>query len=132
MRFALTALIFILGVGDLMIGLGFLISPVASGAEFGLQAVGFKGLAVLRADMAAFFVVAAGCMIWGAWRRNGDLLIVPAALFSVAFTGRLISAIADGTYPAFWVTMAVEALHVVLLIAAWRLLPHHKIEEIAN
>ena len=92
MRFILTALIFIAGLVDLMLGIGFLVQPRQSGAEFGLAPLGEQGLAVLRADMTAFFVVAAGCMIWGAWRRNGDLLLVPLALFAIAFAGRLLSA----------------------------------------
>lgn len=97
-----------------------------------LDPVGPGGLAVLRADMTAFFVVAGGCQLWGGWRRNGDLLLVPALLFGIAFTGRAISATLDGTAPGFAMPMAVEALQVVLAIAAWRVLPHHKISEIAN
>jgi hypothetical protein len=132
MRFVLTALIFLAGLLDLMLGIGFFVQPQESGAGFGLAPMGEQGLAVLRADMTAFFLVAAGCMMWGAWRRNGDLLLVPLALFAIAFTGRLLSAMVDGTYPLFWLPMAVEAFHVVLLAAAWRLLPHHRIEEIAG
>jgi hypothetical protein len=30
-------------------------------------------------------------MIWGAWKRNGELLLVPAALFGIAFAGRAVS-----------------------------------------
>jgi hypothetical protein len=30
------------------------------------------------------------------------------------------------------VPMLVEISHVVLLIAAWRVLPHHKIEELTS
>ena len=132
MRLILTALIFLVGLFDLFLGLGFLISPESSGINFGLTPNGPMGLAVLRADFTAFFCVSAACMMWGAWRRNGDLLLVPAALFGTAFIGRAVSAAADGTVPGFWVPMAVEAFHVILLFAAWRVLPHHKIEEIAG
>ncbi|MET0251223.1 MAG: hypothetical protein ABW203_03500 [Novosphingobium sp.] len=132
MRLVLTALIFLAGLFDLFLGVGFLVEPVGSGTTFFLEARGNGGLAVLRADMTAFFVVAAGCMIWGAWRRNGDLLLVPAVLFGIAFTGRLVSRVFDGGYPLFWVPMAVEAVHVVLLAVAWRMLPHHRIREIAG
>jgi hypothetical protein len=131
MRFVLTALIFLAGMVDLGLGLGFFVSPADLGGRFGLAPLGEQGLAVLRADMTAFFVVAAGCMMWGAWRRNGDLLLPPAALFAIAFTGRLVSVAADGAYAQFWLPMAAEAFHVVLLLVAWRLLPHHRIEEIA-
>ena len=132
MRLILTALIFLFGLFNLFLGFGFLVQPAQAGADFFLTPVGSGGLAVLRADFAAFFGVAAVCMMLGAWRRNGDLLLVPAALFAVAFIGRSISAMLDGAATAFWLPMSVEAAQVILLAAAWRLLPHHKIEEIAG
>lgn len=132
MRFILTALIVVAGLFDLLLGIGFLIQPQSTGATFFLRPDGAGGLAVLRADMTAFFVVAAVWMIWGAWKRNGDLLLVPAVLFGIAFLGRLVSAAVDGTYPQFWLPMSVEAIHVALLLAARQLLPHHTIEEISG
>ena len=132
MRLILTALIFLAGMFDLFLGVGFLLSPASSAATFNLSPLGNGGLAVLRADFTAFFCVAALCMMWGAWRRNGDLLLVPAALFGTALLGRALSLVLDGSYPGFALPMAVEAFHVVLLIPAWRILPHHKIEEIAG
>ena len=132
MRFILTALIFVAGLLNLLLGLGFLFQPALSAGDFGIEPTGNAGLATLRADMSAFFIVAAGCMMWGAWRRNADLFLPPAALFGIACTGRLISAVFDGVYPGFWLPMLAEAFHVVLLLAAWRTLPHHRIEEIAG
>lgn len=132
MRFILTAVIFLAGLFDLFMGLNFLFNPSATGASFGLVSNGPGGLSAIRADFTAFFLVSAGCMMWGAWRRNGDLLLVPAALFGVAFIGRALSAAVDGTIPGFWAPMAIEAFHVALMIAAWRVLPHHRIDEIAG
>ena len=37
-----------------------------------------------------------------------------------------------GPFPGFALPMAVEAFHVVLLVVAWRYLPHHKLGEIAG
>jgi len=34
-------------------------------------------------------------------------------------------------YPNFFQPMAVEAFWAALLFAAWRVLPHHRLEEIA-
>jgi hypothetical protein len=132
MRLVLTALIVIAGLFDLFLGIGFFLQPVSSGATFFLKPDGVAGMAVLRADMTSFFVVAAVWMIWGAWKRNGDLLLVPAALFGIALVGRAVSAAVDGTYPEFWLPMSVEAFHVVLLLAARQLLPHHTIEEMSG
>ena len=132
MRLILTALLFLFGLFNLFLGASFLFDPARLGAAFNLSPVGAGGLAVLRADMTAFFLVAGGCQLWGGWRRNGDLLLVPALLFGIAFTGRAVSAMLDGTTEGFAVPMAVEALQVILALAAWRVLPHHRISEIAN
>lgn len=132
MRFVLTALIFLFGLFDLMMGLNFLLNPAATATGFGLSANGTQGLSTLRADFTAFFGVVAACMMIGAWRRNADLLLVPAAVMAVAVSVRGISLALDGTYPGWQVPMLVEALHVVLLVAAWRVLPHHRIAELTS
>jgi hypothetical protein len=131
MRLVLTALIFLAGLLDLFLAIGFLTDPATNGAQLGVLPDGAAGLSTMRADFTAFFLVAAGCMMWGAWRRNGDLLLPPAALFGVAFTGRAINLAMHGTYPGWALPMAVEAFHTVLLVVAWRYLPHHRLEEIA-
>jgi hypothetical protein len=129
MRFVLTALAMIGGIVFTLIGLGFLFDPQGSAAGFGLIADGAPGLSTLRADMTAFFVVSGLCMIWGAWKRNGELLLVPAALFGVAFTGRLVSAIADGATPGFWLPMLIEAAVVAITLLGSRHLPHEAVGE---
>lgn len=125
MRIALTALIFLIGIGFVLTGIGFLVDPVASGANFGLAPQGEQGLAVLRADMTAFFIVAGIAMLYGAWKRNGDAMLVAALLLGIAFAGRLVSVFADGIYPQFWLPMVGEALVVVITLIASRVLPHH-------
>ena len=132
MRLILTALIFLAGLLDLFLAIGFLTDPATNGASRGVLPEGVAGLSTMRADFTAFFLVAAGCMMWGAWRRNGDLLLPPAALFGVALIGRTINLAIHGPYPGFAVPMGVEAFHTVLLVVAWRYLPHHKLEEIAG
>ena len=132
MRFVLTALIFLFGLFDLMMGLNFLLNPAVTATGFGLSPSGAQGLSTLRADFTAFFGVTAVCMMIGAWRRNADLLLVPAAVMGTAVVVRGLSLALDGTYPGWHVPMIVEALHVILLVAAWRMLPHHKIEELTS
>ena len=132
MRVILTALIFLLGLFDLFMGLNFLMNPQATALGFGIAPTGVQGLSTLRADFTAFFGVVAVCMMIGAWRRNADLLLVPAALMGTAVVVRAISLGVDGGYPGYLVPMIVEAVHVALLIAAWRVLPHHKIEELTS
>jgi hypothetical protein len=127
MRFVLTALAMIGGIVFVLIGLGFFVMPQSTGASFALLPDGVPGLAVMRADMTAFFVVGGGCMVWGAWKRNGELLLVPAALFAIAFTGRLVTAIVDGATPQFWLPMIVEGATVIVTGLASRHLPHRAV-----
>ena len=133
MRFVLTALIFLVGMFDLFMAGSFLFTPqtTASGPVFGIAPIGTAGLSTIRGDMTSFFAVGAVCMMWGAWRRNADLLLVPAMLFGTTLAGRAINLAVVGAYPGWAMPMVVEAGHVVLALAAWRLLPHHRLAEIA-
>jgi hypothetical protein len=132
MRTILIGLIFVAGMFNLLMGIGFVIDPVGPAANLGVVGSGQLGIATLRGDFAAFFVVIGLCMLRGAWRRNGDVLLVPAALFAIAFTGRAITAALGGTGTGFWVPMLFEAAQVVLLVVGWRWVPHHKIDELTG
>ncbi len=115
------------GLFFVLLGTSFLLDPSVAGADFGVQAQGVQGLSTIRADFTAFFWVSGGCMIWGAWARNGDPLLVAAALMGVTFFGRLISLYVDGTYDDFMLPMIIEAITAILALLGSRLLPHHKL-----
>ena len=132
MRTILIGLIFVAGMFNLFLGISFLYDPAGMGAGFGLSPNGPLGYAVLRADFAAFFLVIGLCMLRGAWKRNGDVLLVPAALFAIAFFGRALTAMLNGTGPGFFQPMAFEAVQVALLVIGWRWVPHHKIDELTG
>ena len=132
MRLILTALLFVGGLFFTIYGLSFLLWPQSIAPGFGLTPDGPLGWATVRADLTAVFVTCGICMMWGAWRRAGDVLLVPAMLFGIALAGRIVSAVSDGTYDNFWLPMIIEALVVVLSIAGNRLLPHHRVEEITG
>ena len=68
----------------------------------------------------------------GAVKRNGDVLLVPAALFGIAFTGRAVTAALNGTAPGFFQPMAFEAVQFALLVLGWRWVPHHKVGELTG
>ncbi len=123
MHFILSALIIIGAIIDAMLGFGFLFDPGGTGGDFGLQTMGVAGLSAMRADFSAFFLVSAACMAWGGWRRRGGVLLVPLALFSVAFIGRLINLIVAGTYDLWWMPMLVELAHIIVLTVAVRRWP---------
>jgi len=132
LRLALTGLLFVGGLFFVIYGVAFLFVPDTIAPGFGLEPDNPQGWATLRADMTAFFLVGGGCMMLGAWRRSGDLLLVPALLFGIAFCGRIVSAVGDGTYDSFWLPMMVEGAVVIISLMGHRLLPHHKVEEIAG
>lgn len=124
MRFILTAILFLSGVLFLLNGIGFLVDPVTAGGSLSIGGTDLTGWGAIRGDMAAFFIVSGTCMVWGAWKRTGDILLVPAALFGIALLGRTISFLAIGAEEGFWIPMLVEAAMVVVTLTASRVLPH--------
>lgn len=120
MHLILSALILLAAIIDMVLGIGFLLNPVSSGTNFGIEPSGTMGISAMRADMTAFFLVAALFMAWGAWKRRGDALLAPLALFGIAFIGRAINLVAVGAYDGWWMPMTVEAVHVLLMVLAIR------------
>ena len=129
MSLILRALLFVGGLFFILMGVGFLIDPAGSGADFGIAPQGTMGLASIRADMTAFFLVAGGCLVWGAWARKGDPLLVSAALMGIAIVGRLYTLAVNGPHDGWFVPIIVEAVTVILALAASRMLPHTALTE---
>ena len=132
MRTVVIGLIFVAGMFNLFLAVSFLYDPAGMGASFGLTPNGPLGTAVLRADFTAFFAVIGLCMLRGAWKRNGDVLLVPAALFGIAFCGRAVTGLLDGTQIGFFQPMVFEAAQFLLLVVGWRVVPHHAIDELTG
>lgn len=132
MRLALTALIFLIGLFDLFMAASFLFNPLNIAQSLGVVPIATAGISTIRADFTAFFGVAGVGMMWGAWRRNADLMLAPMLLFAVAFCSRAFDLLASGPYPGWPVPMTVEAVEVALVFAGWRFLPHHRIAELTE
>jgi hypothetical protein len=120
MRNVVRAVVALVGLFNLAMGAGFLIDPAGSGMRFFLTSLGTQGLATMRADMTAFFVVAGAFALWGAWRTARAPLVVPVSLFTIAITGRLVSLVADGAPGTAFPPMAVEAAMIAILLLACR------------
>lgn len=131
MRLILTALVFLAGLFSAFMAISFLTGPGQAAAGLGISSTGAAAISTIRADFTSFFGVAAACMMWGAWRRNADLLLVPALLYGTALAGRTVDLVVSGPYPGWPVSMVVEAAILLLMLAAWRMLPHHRLDEIA-
>lgn len=108
------------GVLFILIGLAFLIHPAEMGALFFIEAQGSQGLATIRADLTAFFVVGGLFAALGAWRQDGQALNVPLLLLAIALFGRTVSLVVDGRGPEAIQPMVVEALFIALIVAAQR------------
>ena len=127
MQFILLVLLALGAILDLLLGISFFLAPAAAGADFGLQSPTPEGLSAMRGDFTAFFWLAALCMGWTAWKRRADMLWPALALFTIAFSGRLVNLVAVGTYDGWWQPMIVEALHVIVMIMAIKLLPYGRV-----
>ena len=132
MRLALTALIFAIGLFDLFMAASFLFNPLDVAQSLGVVPISISGISTIRADFTSFFGVAGVAMLWGAGRRNADLMLVPMLLFAVAFASRAFNLMVTGFYPGWAVAMSVELLEFAALLAGWRFLPHHRIAELTE
>ncbi|QIQ87868.1 DUF4345 family protein [Erythrobacter sp.] len=119
----LRAALFLAGLVFMIIGGSFLFDPAAMGGSFGLVPRGAQGMSSLRGDFFAYFVVAGACLIVGAWKRRGDALLVAGAIFGLTFLARAYSLITDGFYVNWVMPMGVEAVTVILILVASRILP---------
>ncbi|MBX7481986.1 hypothetical protein [Qipengyuania qiaonensis] len=120
MHVILSAILLALAILDLVIGTGFLMDPASSGTDFGLSIASTHGESTLRGDMTAFFYVTAISLASGAWKRRGDMLFPALGLFGIAFTGRFVNVVTQGTYDGWLVPMGVEALHCIAIVIAMR------------
>lgn len=106
----------------LALGLMFYVSTERSAASFFVTPQGAAGLATLRADMSAFFLVGAGFALHAAATGRGRGLIVPGALYAVAISGRALNLVVAGSYPGAAVPMIVEAALIGLCWFGWQTL----------
>lgn len=106
-----------------IVGVQGILDPASFTEMFG---IGIDGVAAntVRADLSAFFLVAAGGAAIGAlvpgWTRA---LLVPAALYGTALLGRLLgAATGDLVNGAILQAMIIEALSVALMVGSWWIL----------
>lgn len=132
MRLILTALVFLGGLFFILLGLGYLFQPAETAAGFGIAATDGLGKATVRADLTALFCVTGITMMWGAWKRSGDILLVPAMVMGFAMAGRLVDAATSGAFEGYLVPIAIEGAIFVLLMFSRTVLPHHTIDHVGE
>jgi hypothetical protein len=112
-----------------ILGLRGLIDPSVYVQQFDLPTLGAAARNSVRADFSAFFLVAAGAALYGAWARDAaHWLRVPAMLFGGALLFRALGlALGDPMGPIVQTSMIAEAVSAVLLFtAARRLAPRRR------
>ncbi len=112
----LRVLVGLVGLFNILIGLGFMFRPAQLAVAFFLSPVGSQGLATLRADFPGFFITGGAYAFIASLRRDRAATMVPIALISIALIGRCISLIADGMAPTAIQPMVVEAVMISLLL----------------
>lgn len=122
MSTAIRALIGLVGVFNLLLGLGFLLMPKKLAKDFCLSPVGVAGLASLRADFPGFFIGASVFALLGAAWSRADLLLVPLLLLAIAFCGRVLSLVLDGATSKSYLPMAAELVMIAVLFTGYRVL----------
>lgn len=120
MRTVLRGVIGLIGVFNIVVGLGFLLAPAKLGAAFFLEPMGIQGLATMRADFPGFFIGAAVFALVGAWTAQARPLLVPILMLGLALFGRFVSIALDGMSSTAVQPMIFEAVMVSLLLLGWR------------
>lgn len=110
----------LLGLFNIAIGLGFLLTPAKLGGQFFLSPIGQQGLATLRADFPGFFITGGVCALVGALQKDRRALLVPMLLLAIALTGRCVSLLLDGIPQTAFAPMLVEAVMIIVLALARR------------
>ena len=123
MAIALRAVLTLGGLLLLFMGFGFLTDPVGSGADFGIAVEGAHATTSVRSDFTAFFCVSGACLLWGAWARRSDPLVIGAAQMLVTLAARLVSLAIDGEFEGYIIPMVVELVIGIAGLTAAKVLP---------
>jgi hypothetical protein len=110
----------LVGLFNVLIGLGFLFNPAKLAAQFAMAPIGIQGLATTRADFPAFFLTGGLFALVGAWRADPKPLLVPLMLLGSALTGRFVSIALDGVVATTYPPMLAEAAMIAAILLARR------------
>lgn len=120
MRMIFRLLVGLVGLFNIGMGIAFLTRPAQMAADFFLTPHGSQGLATLRADFTAFFLVGGLFALLGAWRASAEPLRVPILLLAIALFGRTVSLVLDGVATTAFPPMIAEGVMIALLVAGQR------------
>ncbi|MEZ5710361.1 MAG: DUF4345 family protein [Blastomonas sp.] len=113
-----------------LMGIRGMLDPDSIMTQFMLMAPDQTGRSAIRADMGAFFIVSAAGALLGLMPRQRHWLLVPVALFGLAFTGRAIGLALEGATQPITEAMLIEAISVGMLVFAYVFLRKRDMETI--
>ncbi|WOE75007.1 hypothetical protein [Alterisphingorhabdus coralli] len=120
MAIAVRSLIALLSLLYFYVAATFLFTPLVGAENFALEPVGIQGMATLRADFGAYFLVTGGAMLWGTAANRPMLYWVAIAILGITFVVRCFSLMVDGVGADPFAPMAVEAVTIVLLLTGMK------------
>ncbi|GAO38045.1 hypothetical protein SCH01S_03_00190 [Sphingomonas changbaiensis NBRC 104936] len=112
----------LVGLFGLALGIWFFIKTPEAAAAFFVEPLGAAGQATLRADMSSFFLIGAAWAFYAAAKGRGAALLVPAALYAVAITGRAVNLAVNGYFAGAALPMIVEAMLILLCVFGYKAL----------
>jgi len=116
----LRLLVGLIGLLALFMAARLWLDPTSTALKLGLMTQAVLGQATARADLGGFFGVVGALAVLASIRSDGSRLTVPVFLIGAALTGRVITAIVSGISPPLVPPMVVEAVILVVFVAAWR------------
>lgn len=123
MTMVLRAVVGIAGLLGLLVAVRIWMAPEEVAAQLGVAASSPLGLASIRADMGGFFGAGGLFAVVAAIKGRGGMLLPSVVLIGFALTGRLVAVAINGFTPDMGPPMAIEAVLLVLFVAAWKWLP---------
>ena len=103
---------------SLAMGMTTLVDPARMAETLGLAPLTEMGRNTVRADISAFFLVGAIACAGGLFRGRSGLFLVPALLFGIAVSGRLIDAAMAGAPEGLAPSVVIELIMVTLSLVA--------------
>lgn len=115
-----------------IIGVRALLDPQTIIAQFELGQQNATGLSAIRADMGGFFIGTGLAALVGLMPGKRDWLLGAATMVALAFAGRVIGLTSDPLTSNIAQSMIIEAISVVLLVAAFAILSPRRLAPAAT
>ncbi len=107
----------------IFLGLSFWFDTDGAAAKMGLTNLAPAGHALVRADVAGFFLAGGAMSLYAAIKGNAAYLWPNLLLVGAAITGRALTLIIDGGDATSYPPMVVEAIIIALILYSRRIWP---------